>query len=74
MADTESASMGGSGGLSSRQEHPAVFVVFDLLAGADGKSRLKNPMHERRKELEQFARKFFPDHPRLRLSPAFSGS
>jgi ATP-dependent DNA ligase len=52
------------------QEHPAVFVVFDLLAGTDGKSRLKKPLRERRKELEQFARKFFSDNPRLRLSPA----
>lgn len=50
--------------------HPAMFVVFDLLAGADGKSLLQTPLRERRDLLEKFARKFFPNEKQIRLSPA----
>jgi ATP-dependent DNA ligase len=51
-------------------ETPAIFIVFDLLAGADGRSLMDAPLDARRARLEAFARKYFPDHPRIRLSPA----
>src|SRR5438270_9863089 len=38
--------------------HPAIFVVFDLLA-ADRASYLKQPLRERRKLLEKFAQQNF---------------
>ena len=50
--------------------HPALFIVFDLLAGADGKSLLRAPLRERRQLLEKFAVKFFPNEKQIRLSPA----
>jgi len=50
--------------------HPAIFIVFDLLAGTDGKSLLCLPLQERRTELEKFAREFFPNEKQIRLSPA----
>jgi len=50
--------------------HPAIFVVFDLLAREDGKSLLDRPLQERRRRLEEFAKKFLPNETRIRLSPA----
>ena len=50
--------------------HPAIFVVFDLLAGNNGKSLLDLPLRERRAQLEAFAAKFFPNEKQIRLSPA----
>jgi ATP-dependent DNA ligase len=50
--------------------HPAIFVVFDLLAREDGKSLLDRPLKERRRRLEEFADKFLPNESRIRLSPA----
>jgi ATP-dependent DNA ligase len=50
--------------------HPAIFIIFDLLAGADGKSLLNLPLHERRERLVEFAGKFFPNEKQIRLSPA----
>jgi ATP-dependent DNA ligase len=50
--------------------HPAIFIVFDLLAGTDGKSLLCLPLQERRTGLERFAREFFPNEKQIRLSPA----
>ena len=52
------------------KEHPALFIAFDLLVGEDGKNLLQKPLRERRKVLEQFAKKNFPRSPHLRLSPA----
>jgi ATP-dependent DNA ligase len=52
------------------KEHPALFIAFDLLVGNDGKNLLHLPLRERRRKLEQFAKKFFPSSPRVRLSPA----
>jgi ATP-dependent DNA ligase len=49
---------------------PALLIVFDLLADTDGKSLLGLPLRERRKWLEQFARKNFKTKGALRLSPA----
>ncbi len=50
--------------------HPAIFIVFDLLAGSNGKPLLDLPLRERRAQLETFAAKFFPNEKQIRLSPA----
>ena len=50
--------------------HPALFIVFDLLADPDGKSLLAEPLRERRKKLEAFARQNFKGKSAVRLSPA----
>jgi ATP-dependent DNA ligase len=50
--------------------HPAIFIVFDLLAGSDGKSLLTSPLRQRRPQLEQFARDSLPNDKQVRLSPA----
>jgi ATP-dependent DNA ligase len=52
-------------------ETPAIYVVFDLLAGVDGRSLVAQPLRERRKRLEQFAAAYF-DNDSIRLSPATS--
>jgi ATP-dependent DNA ligase len=49
--------------------HPAVYIVFDLLAG-DGESYLKVPLRKRRKLLEKFARSDLRSAKDIRLSPA----
>ncbi len=51
-------------------ETPALLIVFDLLAGADGKALVDEPLAQRRRALEAFARKYFPPRGRFRLSPA----
>jgi ATP-dependent DNA ligase len=51
------------------REHPALFIAFDLLVGADGKNLLHFPLSERRKALEEFAKANFPRSKQLRLSP-----
>jgi ATP-dependent DNA ligase len=50
--------------------HPAILVVFDLLADANGKPILEQPLRERRGALEKFAAKCFRNHKQIRLSPA----
>ena len=52
------------------KETPARVIVFDLLAGEDGKSLLARPLRERRPRLEAFARRFFRNDGVFRLSPA----
>jgi len=49
--------------------HPAVYVVFDLLA-EDGQSYLSWPLRERRRLLEKFARLNLRSAKNIRLSPA----
>jgi ATP-dependent DNA ligase len=49
--------------------HPAVYIVFDLLA-ENGKSYLKLNLRERRQRLEKFARSNLPSEKDIRLSPA----
>lgn len=49
--------------------HPAIFIVFDLLA-QDRQSYLKKPLRERRKLLEKFGRENFRSIKSTRLSPA----
>ncbi len=51
-------------------ETPAIFVVFDLLAGDDGRSLLSQPLSERRQRLEAFAAKYLTAGGSIRLSPA----
>jgi ATP-dependent DNA ligase len=46
---------------------PAIFIVFDLLADESGKALTALTLAERRKRLEQFAKKYFRGP--LRLSP-----
>jgi ATP-dependent DNA ligase len=50
-------------------ETPALLIVFDLLAGDDGKALVERPLDERREELDAFARRYLADAPRIRLSP-----
>jgi ATP-dependent DNA ligase len=49
--------------------HPALYIVFDLLA-ENGKSYLKLNLRERRGLLEKFARSNLPSAKNIRLSPA----
>jgi ATP-dependent DNA ligase len=49
--------------------HPALYIVFDLLA-EDGESNLKRYLRERRQLLEKFARSNLRSAKRVRLSPA----
>lgn len=51
-------------------EHPAMFIVFDLLQTERGTSLLEVPLSERRPKLEQFAKRFLARQKHLRLSPA----
>jgi ATP-dependent DNA ligase len=51
-------------------ETPSLFIVFDLLIGADGKSLAGETLDVRRKALETFAKKFFKKKGSIRLSPA----
>jgi ATP-dependent DNA ligase len=49
--------------------HPAVYIIFDLLAD-NGKSDLKLALRERRQLLEKFARSNLRSAKNIRLSPA----
>jgi ATP-dependent DNA ligase len=51
-------------------EYPASYIAFDLLVDADGRSLLETNLRQRRRKLESFARKYFPESSPLRLSPA----
>jgi ATP-dependent DNA ligase len=51
-------------------EHPARFVVFDLLVDANGRSLTDLPLAKRRDALERFAARAFAKAPAFRLSPA----
>jgi ATP-dependent DNA ligase len=51
------------------QAHPAIFIVFDLLA-QDRQSYLKRPLRERRPLLDKFAKKNLKKKAAVRLSPA----
>jgi ATP-dependent DNA ligase len=50
-------------------QHPAVYVVFDLLVDAKNRDLTRRSLAERRRALEEFFAKL-PAHPRLLLSPA----
>jgi ATP-dependent DNA ligase len=51
-------------------ETPAIFIVFDLLAGERGKSLLDKPLSHRRQQLERFAMRYLARNQVIRLSPA----
>ena len=51
-------------------EHPAMLIVFDILADARGKSLAGLSLQDRRARLEKFAEKYFADNEAIRLSPA----
>src|SRR5262249_44205064 len=50
-------------------ETPALLIVFDLLADADGRPLTPLPLRERRGKLEDFAHRYLRNAPRFRLSP-----
>jgi ATP-dependent DNA ligase len=51
-------------------DHPAMFIAFDLLRDAKGRSLLDKPLQERRLQLEAFSSKYLIGHKNIRLSPA----
>jgi len=51
------------------RETPCVFIVFDLLVNAEGKSLVDVPLEERRQELDRFASKSLKGSRMVRLSP-----
>ncbi len=51
------------------REHPALYIVFDLLVDARGQSLVDQPLAVRRPALERFATRAFHDAPSFRLSP-----
>jgi ATP-dependent DNA ligase len=52
------------------EEHPAMFIVFDLLVNEKGESLVKKPLADRRIALEAFAVKRLAGAGAIRLSPA----
>ena len=52
------------------REHPALYIVFDLLVDEHGKSLVDAPLSQRRVALERFAAREFRRVPSFRLSPA----
>jgi ATP-dependent DNA ligase len=55
--------------LKLTQEHPCVFIVFDLLVDEKGKSLVKMPLEKRRGKLERLAKSYFGENPAISLSP-----
>ncbi len=51
------------------REHPALYVLFDLLVDAQGRSLVDRPLAERRAALERFFTSAVPAGSLLRLSP-----
>lgn len=54
--------------LKLSKEHPAVYILFDLLVDVDGRSLVSRPLAERRPLLEAFVGRAVHDE-RFRLSP-----
>jgi len=52
------------------REHPALFILFDILVSETGKSLVDLPLAERRELLVKFADKFLAGQQQIRLSPA----
>ena len=57
--------------LKLSKETPCVYIVFDLLVDERGRSLVRRPLEERRKELERFAKAYFSRDANhiIRLSP-----
>src|SRR4051812_27870181 len=51
-------------------EHPALYIVFDLLVDDRGAALIEHPLRERREKLESFAKKYLRSGGSVRLSPA----
>jgi ATP-dependent DNA ligase len=51
-------------------EHPAMYIVFDLLVKERGKPLVDLPLAERRPLLDKFAAKYLVNQEHVRLSPA----
>jgi len=51
------------------REHPALYVVFDLLVDEGGTALVGRPLSERRQALERFYQRFLEGQPLLRLAP-----
>jgi ATP-dependent DNA ligase len=51
------------------KEHPANLIVFDLLVDDRGRSIVDLLLAERRKKLDAFAKRFFPNNKSVELSP-----
>ena len=51
-------------------EHPALYIVFDLLVDARGRSLVNEPFAVRRDALERFVASAFANAPTFRLSPS----
>lgn len=51
------------------RETPSVYILFDLLVDENGKKLVAEPLRERRRALETFARKLVAKHEGIRLSP-----
>jgi ATP-dependent DNA ligase len=51
------------------EETPAKLIVFDLLVDERNKSLVDEVLSARRKKLDTFAKKFFPKHKSIELSP-----
>lgn len=51
-------------------EHPAQYIVFDLLVNERAESLVFSPMSRRRPKLESFGRRYFPKADLVQLSPA----
>lgn len=51
-------------------EHPAIFIAFDLLVNAEGRSLVKEPLRKRRQMLDDFGRRFLKGDEQIRLSPS----
>ncbi len=54
------------------EETPAKMIVFDLLVDVRGKSLVDLSLKERRKNLDAFAKKYFPKNKSIELSPGTS--
>jgi len=52
------------------KQHPALYLVFDLLEDERGTSLVDKPLRERRERLDKFAARYFEGNRALRLSPA----
>ena len=51
------------------REHPALYIVFDLLVDDHGRSLVASTLAQRREALEAFAAKHFAGHFTFRISP-----
>src|SRR5450432_2121377 len=56
--------------LKLSQEHPCVFIVFDLLVDEKGKSLVKMALEKRREKLERLAKSYFEENAAISLYPA----